>query len=100
MKITKDKLIELITEELERTDINEQVPAPTGQEGEEDSPVGAPETTDVKRIFKLAGQHLSKIDNLKELNEFLNQMLGGLNPVFLQKNAAMVRKIVLNALKA
>ena len=103
MKITKAKLKELIKEELttvSKTNLEEQqeeIRVPT-----RDEPVTTePETHDVKKLIKLAGVVLPKIDNPKELKDFLAVIFGpsGLDPTLLRKNKQILRNVFTNILK-
>lgn len=98
MKITKAKLKELIKEELtvaNRTALEEQ------EEEVQISTTNEPETSDVAKLFKLAGAVLPKIDNTKELKDFLAVIFGpsGLDPTLLHKNKQILRNVFTNILK-
>ena len=104
MKITKTRLKELIKEELtdvRRTNLNEQEEEVLASPA--DKPVQMePETSDVAKLIKLAGAVLPKIDNTKELKDFLAVIFGpsGLDPALLRKNKQILRNVFTNILKS
>lgn len=102
MKITKTRLKELIKEEL--TDLGKtNIGSAGAQVPTTDEPATSePETSDVKKFLKLAGIVLPKIDNTKELKDFLAVIFGpaGINAALLHKNKQILRNVFTNILKS